>query len=166
LPAGDAAPSRRLALRLPLRAREQAQERAGGQAHAERSTRIKLRATAMATVGATPPFSLELLRPTLPCLASPCSSPSGPLGGRGPTPYAACASSAQGGHCRRHRVRATEVNWQGSSCAAAGARGGARPRPPPSRARGELLPPRRACASCSGDFLCCDYCIPMFPQCF
>jgi hypothetical protein len=68
LPAGDAAPSRRLALRLPLRAREQAQERAGGQAHAERSTRLKLRATPMAAAGATPPFSLELLRPTLPRL--------------------------------------------------------------------------------------------------
>jgi hypothetical protein len=59
---------------------------------------------------------------------------------------------AQGGHHRRHRARAAEVNGQGSSCAAAGARGGARPRPPPSRARRELLPPRRACASCSRDF--------------
>jgi hypothetical protein len=85
-------------------------------------------------------------------LTAPRSSPLGPLQGRDPTSSTACAGTGAGRPPSPRGARG-EVDPSrchrggagvGAPAAAVGTRGGARPRPPPSQARGELLPTRSA----------------------
>jgi hypothetical protein len=77
----------------------------------ERLSRLKLRATAMAAGGATPPSHSELLHPALPrptallAFGSAVGKRSNPIRG-------VRAGMGAGGHCRRRRTRA----GRGSSC--------------------------------------------------
>jgi hypothetical protein len=115
-----------------------------------------------------PPLPLPRSCYVPPCLALPRSSPSSTLWGRGPTPSAAYTCTGVG---RPSSPPRDACGQAGALAIASGARGGARPRSPPSRAGGQLLPPRRGAhalrSSCLmfWDFLCCNCCIPMLPQC-
>jgi hypothetical protein len=104
-------------------------------------SRLKLRATAMATAGATPPSTLELLRLALPRLAALLAF--------------GAAAGKRSNHVRRRHGRGEATD----PCRRCRGR------------EGELLPPGwvharwGARASCFLDFLCCNCCIPMLAQC-